>query len=146
MAKFKVGDKVVLSETAFRENEGSLWISEVCEFLRKNKFLIVKSISSPSSYDIQEFPQYLFDESWLEPYIDYESSPLHLGRAAYMPKEVWLPKEEVSVRDRFAMAALSGMLAHSTRYKPREEGADWHWSIAKEAYELADAMMERRKK
>lgn len=58
------------------------------------------------------------------------------------------PKEgvtELQLRDQFAMAALTGMLAHSTRYKPREEGVDWHWSIAKEAYELADAMMERRK-
>ncbi len=53
--------------------------------------------------------------------------------------------EGLYLRDQFAMAALQGMLAHSTRYKPREEGADWHWSIAKEAYELADAMMERRK-
>lgn len=52
--------------------------------------------------------------------------------------------ELLGLRDQFAMAALAGMLAHSTRYKPREEGADWHWSIAKEAYELADAMMERR--
>ena len=58
------------------------------------------------------------------------------------------PEEEIEdlfLRDQFAMAALEGMLAHSTRYKPREEGANWHWSIAKEAYELADAMMERRK-
>lgn len=61
-----------------------------------------------------------------------------------IPQGMFLPKEELSVRDRFAMAALEGMLAHSTRYKPREEGANWHWSIAKEAYELADAMMERR--
>lgn len=53
--------------------------------------------------------------------------------------------EGLYLRDQFAMAALAGMLAHSTRYKPREEGADWHWSIAKEAYELADAMMERRR-
>jgi len=146
MAKFKIGDRVVLSEKAFRENEGCLWISKVCEFLGKNKFLTVESTSPSCSHcNIEEFPQYIFKESWLEPYIDCEPSPLHLGIAAYMPKEVWLPKEEFSVRDRFAAAALSGMLAHSTRYKPREEGADWHWSIAKEAYELADAMMEARK-
>lgn len=32
--------------------------------------------------------------------------------------------ETITERDAFAMAALSGMLAHSTRYKPMEEGAD----------------------
>lgn len=55
--------------------------------------------------------------------------------------------EYPALRDHFTMAALTGMLAHSTRYKPREgEGVNWHWSISKEAYELADAMMEARKK
>lgn len=47
----------------------------------------------------------------------------------------------MELRDKFAGQALEGMLAHSTRYKPREDGVDWHWAIAKEAYELADCML-----
>lgn len=61
-----------------------------------------------------------------------------------LPKEVDPCIKLQGLRDQFAMAALTGMLAHSTRYKPREEGVDWHWSIAKEAYEIADHMMLRR--
>lgn len=66
------------------------------------------------------------------------------GSIIEMPKEVDPCIELLGLRDQFAIAALTGMLAHSTRYKPREEGVDWHWSIAKEAYELADAMMNMR--
>ena len=131
MARFKAGDKVVLSETAFRENEGSLWISEVCEFLRKNKFLIVKSISSPSSYDIQEFPRYLFDESWLEPYIEGTPAPL-LSGPLYRP-----PEDKMTLRDQFAMAALTGLAVGNIDLKTE--------TIVTEAYKIADAMMERRK-
>ena len=48
----------------------------------------------------------------------------------------------MELRDKFAGQALEGTLAHSTRYKPREgAGIDWHISIAKEAYELADCML-----
>jgi hypothetical protein len=51
----------------------------------------------------------------------------------------------MSLRDWFAGQALSGMLAHSTRYKPREGApANWHQAIAEEAYELADAMLAER--
>ena len=51
----------------------------------------------------------------------------------------------MTLRDYFAGQALAGMLAHGTRYKPRE-GADrnWHVAIADEAYELADAMLAAR--
>lgn len=145
MAKFKVGEKVILSKRMYEECSGLEWSGRAEQKMRVDGFLIVSEVFKPRAYIMEGLPAITFAEEWLEPYMDQTPSPLHLGRAAYMPRETWLPKEEVSVRDRFAMAALSGMLAHSTRYKPREEGADWHWSIAKEAYELADAMMEARK-
>lgn len=56
--------------------------------------------------------------------------------------------DTLTVRDRFAMAALNGMLAHPKRYIPRihDVGMHWHQAISKEAGEIADAMMEARKK
>ena len=61
------------------------------------------------------------------------------------PTENWY-SDGMSFRDRVAIEALGGMLAHSTRYKPREIDSDlyWHQAIAKEAYELADAMIATR--
>lgn len=58
------------------------------------------------------------------------------------------PDPGMSLRDRIALEALGGMLAHSTRYKPREidRALHWHDAIAKEAYELADAMLAARSK
>lgn len=49
----------------------------------------------------------------------------------------------MSQRDEFARAALYGMLAHPTRYKPRhiECNLHWHDAIASEAYDIADAML-----
>jgi hypothetical protein len=48
----------------------------------------------------------------------------------------------MSRRECIAISALSGMLAHATRYKPRAgASADWHEAIAQEAYEIADAMI-----
>lgn len=47
----------------------------------------------------------------------------------------------MELRDKFAGQALEGMLAHSTRYKPKDNISDWHIAIAKEAYELADCML-----
>lgn len=46
-------------------------------------------------------------------------------------------------RDDLAARALNGMLAHATRYKPRhiDIALPWHDAIAKEAYEIADAML-----
>lgn len=52
---------------------------------------------------------------------------------------------KIELRDKIAIEALNGMLAHSTRYKPREgANPDWHLAIAEEAYEIADAMLEVR--
>lgn len=53
--------------------------------------------------------------------------------------------EGMAVRDEFAKAALTGMLAHATRYKPRKgASSNWHEAIAQEAYQLADAMLAER--
>ena len=42
----------------------------------------------------------------------------------------------------FYKAALTGMLAHPKRYKPKENAhKDWHYAIAEEAAEIADAMV-----
>lgn len=46
-----------------------------------------------------------------------------------------------ALRDKFAGDAVNGMLAHSTRYRPKEEDQDWHMAIAKEAYDIADCML-----
>lgn len=53
-------------------------------------------------------------------------------------------REGWTLRDEFANSAMQGMLSHSTRYKPRNPGADWHESISIEAYEIADAMLKQR--
>lgn len=52
-------------------------------------------------------------------------------------------RDKARDRDMFAAAALTGMLAHSTRFKP-PEGEDWHVAIAQEAYGIADAMLAAR--
>ena len=41
-----------------------------------------------------------------------------------------------------ATLAMQGMLAHPTRYKPREQDTHMHWhdALATEAFEIADAM------
>jgi hypothetical protein len=53
-----------------------------------------------------------------------------------------------SLRDYFAAKALNGMLAHSTRYKPRAEDSALHWhdACAAEAYDLADAMIRAKRR
>lgn len=51
----------------------------------------------------------------------------------------------MSLRDHLAGLAMQGMLAHSTRYKPRAGApAHWHHAISQEAYEIADAMLKAR--
>jgi len=64
--------------------------------------------------------------------------------SGFAMREEQMDKEK-TLRDEIAILALNGMLAHSTRYKHREgEGVNWHFSIAKEAYEIADAMLKVR--
>lgn len=52
----------------------------------------------------------------------------------------------MSLRDYFAAKAMQGMLAHGTRYRPREQDKHLHWhdALAKEAREIADAMLAER--
>lgn len=53
----------------------------------------------------------------------------------------------MTLRDWFAGQALAGMLAHSTRYRPRDGApANWHEAIAEEATQIADAMLRERAK
>lgn len=53
----------------------------------------------------------------------------------------------LTVRDWFAAQALNGMLAHSTRYQPRQGSfGTWHNAISVEAYEIADAMLAERER
>lgn len=145
MGKFKVGDKVIPSKQLNEECKETVWLERVKNKVEDDGYMVISQIYGSDVYMVEGLSSVLFREEWLEPY--GENIPKVLSTSIYdynllLP----LPEDRLSVRDRFAMAALSGMLAHSTRYKPREEGADWHWSIAKEAYELADAMMKRREK
>jgi len=51
----------------------------------------------------------------------------------------------MSLRDRIALEALGGMLAHSARYRPRVgTSPNWHEAISEEAYQIADAMLAAR--
>lgn len=49
-------------------------------------------------------------------------------------------------RYEIAKSAMQGMLAHSTRYKPRNPNTNWHNAIAEEAKELSDALIKELKK
>ncbi len=49
-------------------------------------------------------------------------------------------------RYEIAKSAMQGMLAHSTRYKPRNPNMNWHNAIAEEAKELSDALIKELKK
>ncbi len=47
-----------------------------------------------------------------------------------------------TIRLKVAAMALQGMLAHSTRYKPREGASNnWHEAISEEAVQLADSLI-----
>jgi hypothetical protein len=52
----------------------------------------------------------------------------------------------MSLRDAAALAALQGMLAHSTRYRQRPEDSHLHWhaAILREAFQIADAFIAAR--
>jgi len=52
----------------------------------------------------------------------------------------------ITKREYIATAALQGMLAHSTRYRPRPGAPEnWHDAIAQEAVQLADALIKALK-
>lgn len=47
----------------------------------------------------------------------------------------------------YAGLAMCGMLAHSTRYRPRSgDPESWHEAISEEAHEIAGAMIRAEKK
>lgn len=50
------------------------------------------------------------------------------------------------VRIQASIDAMQGMLAHSTRYIPRNPNMNWHNAIAEEAVELSNALIEELKK
>jgi hypothetical protein len=47
--------------------------------------------------------------------------------------------EQMTKKEMVALAALQGMLAHPTRYKPRPQDADltFHEAICREAFDIA---------
>ncbi len=57
-----------------------------------------------------------------------------------------MPSTGMSLLDYFAAKAMQGMLAHDTRYRPRQQDKllHWHDAMSKEAYEIADAMLKAR--
>ncbi len=66
---------------------------------------------------------------------------------SFFPPRSSLIEDNRGIRDRLAATALQGMLAHATRYKPHASDPDnWHEAIAKEAYEIAYAMLAERSK
>lgn len=142
MAKFKVGDKVVLSKLMHEECLGSEWSRRAEQMMRDEGFLIVSEVFEPRAYIMEGLPAILFTEEWLEPYIDSRPSTPNPGRPAYMPRGKWFPcdapayLEEFSVRDRFAAAAL--MCFRADLFTAPEY-------VAEKAYKIADAMMEARK-
>lgn len=142
MAKFKVGEKVILSKLMYEECEGSDWFARAKDKVKDDGYLVISQIFEPRAYMVEGLPSVLFSDEWLEPYIDQTPSPSHLGRPGYMPREKWFPcdapayLEEFSVRDRFAMAAL--MCFRADVFIAPEY-------IAEKAYKVADAMMETRK-
>lgn len=61
-------------------------------------------------------------------------------------KAFCMPSTGMTLRDYFAAKAMQGMLAHATRYRPRQQDKllHWHAAMSKEAYEVADAMLAER--
>jgi hypothetical protein len=49
------------------------------------------------------------------------------------------PREEVELRDKFAMAAITGLLADCERF------GDYWDDLVKDAYRIADDMLKQRK-
>jgi hypothetical protein len=65
---------------------------------------------------------------------------IYAAQVRHLERELAAARE--TLRDRFAMAALTGYLAS---WAPHEEPCEFSSSIAEDCYRLADAMMEARK-
>lgn len=81
---------------------------------------------------------------------------LHVPRAfpgtTSFPNATGLPQTVhhmgLSAKVFVAAMLMQGMLAHSTRYKPREAPdipKDWHEAMAQEAFELTEALFARQR-
>lgn len=141
MARFKKGDKVVLSEKFYLDcpsTEMTLWVDKLKVKNREAGYLIITDVVRDDTYryrnDYEGIDAYLSDD-WLEPYIDFEPSPSCMDALHRRPLML-LPEDELSVRDRFAMAAL--MCFRADLFTAPEY-------VAEKAYKVADAMMEARK-
>jgi len=132
MAKFKIGDKVIPSKQMREQCEVSEWFERVKDKVKDDGYMVISQVYGSGTYIAEGLSSIVFIDEWLEPYIDQTLIP--------MPKEVWLPKEEVSVRDRFAIAALKGLLSSGKDCVITEPS-----SFARVVYSIADAMMEARK-
>lgn len=128
MGKFKVGDRVIPSKQMREQCEVSEWFERVKNKVKDDGYMVISQLYGTSTYLMKGLPSVVFSDEWLEPYIDQTLSS--------MPREMWLPKEEISVRDRFAMAAL--MCFRADLFTAPEY-------VAEKAYKVADAMMEVRK-
>jgi hypothetical protein len=52
----------------------------------------------------------------------------------------------MEIRDELAAAAISGMLAHNLVFPRSEDKTEFYKNMAKSSYEMAEAMLEARKK
>lgn len=131
MARFKAGDKVVLSKLMYEECTGLECFERAKQMMRDDGFLVVSEVFEPRVYIMEGLPVILFTEEWLEPYIEGTPAPL-LSGPLYRP-----PEDKMTLRDQFAMAALTGLAVGNIDLKTE--------TIVMKAYKIADAMMERRK-
>ena len=130
MAKFKIGDRVIPSKQMREQCEVSEWFERVKDKVENDGYMVISQVYGSGTYIAEGLPSIVFSDEWLEPYS--ENIPKVLSKSIYgynllLP----LPEDKLSVRDRFAMAAL--MCFTAPEY------------VAEKAYKVADAMMEVRK-
>lgn len=135
MGRFKIGDKVIPSKKMREQCEVSEWFERVKDKVKDDGYLVISQLYGTSTYLMKGLPSVVFSDEWLEPYT--ENIPKVLSTSIYdcnllLP----LPEDKLSVRDRFAMAAL--MCFRADLFTAPEY-------VAEKAYKVADAMMEVRK-
>ena len=135
MAKFKIGDRVIPSKQMREQCEVSEWFERVKDKVKDDGYMVISQVYGSGTYIAEGLPSIVFSDEWLEPY--RENIPKVLSKSIYgynllLP----LPEDKLSVRDRFAMAAL--MCFRADLFTAPEY-------VAEKAYKVADAMMEVRK-
>ena len=126
MAKFKIGDRVIPSKQMREQCEVSEWFERVKDKVENDGYMVISQVYGSGTYIAEGLPSIVFSDEWLEPYSpNIEQGPLTL-----------LTEDGLSVRDRFAVAAL--MCFRADVFTAPEY-------IAEKAYKVADAMMEVRK-